>query len=98
MIEDSYLAKSIADVSWSQFLQILTYKAVEAGRKIGFVDPAYTTQDCFNCGWRERKELSERNHSCRHCGYHVSRDFNAAQNILALGLDGLGVIPRSPRL
>jgi hypothetical protein len=26
------------------------------------------------------------------------KDFNAAQNILALGLDGLGAIPRSLRL
>lgn len=98
MIEGSCFAKSIADASWSQFLQILNYKAEEAGRKIGFVNPAYTTQDCFNCGYREKKELSERTHNCKHCGYSVSRDFNAAQNILALGLDGLGVIPRSPRL
>ena len=99
MLEGSFFAKSIADASWNQFLQILSYKAVEAGRKIGFVDPAYTTQECCNCGHREKKDLSERNHICNHCGYKASRDFNAAQNILALGLDGLGVvIPRSLRL
>ena len=98
MVEGSYLAKSITDASWNQFLQFLTYKAVEAGRKLGLVNPAYTTQDCYNCGQRERKELSDRVHSCSQCGYEVSRDFNAAQNILALGLDGLGAIPRSPRL
>lgn len=98
MIEGSPFAKSIADASWNQFLQALSYKAVEAGRKVGFVDPAYTTQECFNCGYREKKELSERIHRCRCCGYTASRDFNAAQNILALGLDGLGVIPRSLRL
>ena len=46
MIEGSYLAKSIADASWNQFLQFLTYKAAEAGRKLGLVNPAYTTQDC----------------------------------------------------
>jgi len=98
MVEKTTLAKSIADASWNQFLQILSYKAAEAGRKIGFVDPAYTTQDCYHCGNREKKELSERTHQCKHCGYSTSRDFNAAQNILALGLDGLGVIPRSLRL
>ncbi len=27
----------------------------------------------------------------------ATRDLNAAQNILTLGLNGLGVIPRSPR-
>lgn len=98
MIEGSHFAKSISDVSWNQFLQFLSYKAEEAGRKLGFVNPAYTTQDCYSCGHRDRKELYERTHNCKNCGYKASRDFNAAQNILALGLDGLGVIPRSLRL
>ena len=98
MVEGSYLAKSITDVSWNQFLQFLTYKAVEAGRKLGLVNPAYTTQDCYQCGHRKEKSLNERMHNCINCGYMASRDFNAAQNILALGLDGLGVIPRSLRL
>jgi putative transposase len=98
MLEESTFAKSITDASWNQFLQILSYKAVEAGRKVEFVNPAYTTQDCFKCGYRERKEISERRHCCNRCGYSTSRDFNAAQNILALGLGGLGVIPRSLRL
>jgi len=98
MMEGSYYAKSIADASWNQFRQFLTYKAGEAGRKLGLVNPAYTSQDCYQCGYREEKQLSQRTHSCPRCGYIATRDFNAAQNILALGLDGLGAIPRSPRL
>lgn len=98
MIEGSYLAKSITDASWNQFLQFLTYKAVDAGRKMGLVNPAYTSQDCCQCGYREAKKLSQREHACSRCGYQASRDFNAAQNILALGLDGLGELPRSLRL
>ena len=98
MMEGSHFAKSIADASWNQFRQFLTYKAAEAGRKLGLVNPAYTTQDCYQCGYREEKKLSERTHHCSKCGYRTTRDLNAAQNILALGLDGLGAIPRSPRL
>lgn len=98
MVEGTRLAKSITDASWNQFRQFLTYKAAEAGRKLGLVNPAYTTQDCFRCGNREEKKLSERTHCCSKCGYRTSRDINAAQNILALGLDGLGEIPRSLRL
>ncbi|MBS3904324.1 MAG: transposase [Simkania sp.] len=98
MIEGSHFAKSIVDASWNQFRQFLTYKAEEAGRKLGLVNPAYTTQTCSQCKHREVKKLSEREHSCSQCGYRVTRDFNAAQNILALGLDGLGAIPRSLRL
>lgn len=98
MVEGTSFAKSITDASWSQFRQFLTYKAAEAGRKLGVVNPAYTTQTCNNCQHREQKTLSERIHSCSQCGYTVSRDLNAAQNILALGLDGLGEISRSLRL
>lgn len=98
MVEGSHFAKSIIDVSWNQFRQFLTYKAEEAGRKLGLVNPAYTTQICNQCKNREKKKLSERMHCCTQCGYKTTRDLNAAQNILALGLDGLGAIPRSLRL
>ena len=99
MVEGSPLghrmARSIADASWDQFCRFLSYKAEDAGRKIGFVNPAHTSQDCSRCGFREKKKLSQRVHTCARCGYTVHRDLNAAENILALGLDGLGVCPRS---
>ncbi len=98
MMEGSYFAKSIADASWNQFRQYLTYKAEEAGRKLGLVNPAYTSQKCSRCGHFEPKKLIDRTHRCTECGYTADRDFNAAQNILALGLDGLGITPRSLRL
>jgi putative transposase len=98
MVEKSPLAKSITDASWSQFQQYLTYKAAEAGRKLGLVNPAYTSQDCSRCGYREVKSLSMRSHNCSQCGLQTTRDLNAAKNILALGLDGLGATLRSPRL
>ena len=88
------MSRSIADASWDQFCRFLSYKAEEAGRKIGFVNPAYTSQDCSRCGFREKKTLAQRSHHCHNCGYTAHRDMNAAENILALGLDGLGVSPR----
>lgn len=98
MIEGSYLAKSITDASWNQFRQFLTYKAEEAGRTLRLVNPAYTSQTCSQCHYIKEKKLSDREHCCIECGYKTSRDFNASQNILALGLDGLGIFPRSLRL
>lgn len=98
MVQGSRLAKSITDASWNQFCQFLSYKAEEAGRKLGLVNPAYTTQTCSQCKHVEPKKLTEREHLCSQCGYKANRDFNASQNILALGLDGLGEIPRSLRL
>ncbi len=98
MIEGSSFAKSILDASWNQFRQFLTYKAEEAGRKIGLVDPAYTTQDCSKCDYRERKSLWERKHCCPNCGYFTTRDHNSSETIETRGMAGLGVRPRSSRL
>lgn len=57
MVEGSFLAKSILDVNWNRFYNYLIYKAEEAGRNLIKVDPAYTSQTCFRCGFREKKEL-----------------------------------------
>ena len=93
MVQESYLAKSILDASWNQFRRFLSYKAEEAGRKLGLVNPAYTSQTCSQCGHREEKTLSEREHTCKNCGYNVHRDLNSAEYILALGLESMGVKP-----
>ena len=98
MLENRVLSKSISDASWGLFRQHLTYKAEYAGRKLGVVDPAYTSQTCSNCKTVEAKKLSQRKHSCFICGYQDSRDGNASKNILALGLDGQQETARSSRL
>jgi putative transposase len=78
------LNKSIVDAGWAMFQQFCTYKAEEAGRKVLFVSPKYTSQVCSGCGQVRKKDLSERWHSC-HCGTELDRDHNAAHNILRLG-------------
>lgn len=88
-----YLSKSIHDASWGLFLDLLSYKAVEAGRKFVKVDPAYTTQDCSTCSYRVKKKLSERIHNCPNCGLIIDRDLNASKNILRIGLYSLGMKP-----
>lgn len=71
------LAKSVNDAGWASFLNILSLKAVEAGRKVEAVNPAYSSQDCPQCGRRKRKQLNERWHSCD-CGCEMHRDLAAA--------------------
>jgi putative transposase len=86
-IARSRLAKSTLDVAWGSFLQILSYKAEEAGATVIAVPPEGTTQACSRCGALPSvpKTLSCRVHSCALCGYVADRDLNAAQNILRLG-------------
>jgi putative transposase len=86
-ITRSRLAKSTLDVAWGSFLQILSYKAEEAGTTVIAVPPHNTTQACSRCGALPHlpKTLANRVHNCSTCGYVADRDLNAAQNILRLG-------------
>jgi len=89
--------RSIGDVAWRQFLDCLRYKAAWAGSHYIQVNPAYTSQTCFQCGNRHKLKLSDRVYRCPYCGFSLQRDHNAALNILRLGLQSLGSTPRSPR-
>lgn len=86
MMRNHYIAKSIADVSWGQFLTMVSYKAEEAGSMAIGVNPNMTTQQCSGCGAIVRKGLSQRWHACSECGLELPRDHNSALNILAVGL------------
>ena len=89
MLHNSYLAKSIADVSWGMMVQATRNKAEEAGSQVVLVNPKNTTQFCSRCGKIVRKELSDRVHDCPFCGLIMDRDQNAAINIMRLGLQSL---------
>ena len=90
MVHNHCLAKSIGDTAWSQFFIYLSYKAEWAGRKVIPVNPAYTSQTCSSCGHRQKLTLDIREYRCPCCEIILCRDYNAALNILALGLQRIG--------
>jgi putative transposase len=90
MVKNHCLAKSISDASWYQFTQWLDYYGKIWDKAVVAVTPAYTSQDCSNCGHRARKALSTRTHSCPNCKIELCRDTNAALNILQKGMNLLG--------
>lgn len=90
MTRNKYLAKSISDASWARFLQMLTYKAAEAGVWTVEIDPKNTSQVCSGCGEIVPKTLAARKHKCPKCGLKIDRDINAARNILQLALITVG--------
>jgi len=96
MVHNHCLAKSIHDAAWSQFTVFLAYKAAYAGRQYVAVNPAYTTQDCSQCGHRQKKSLADRLHCCPCCGLTLDRDHNAALNIKRLGLQSVGLPLEAP--
>jgi putative transposase len=76
------LAKSILDVAWRTFLNILQAVAVRRGKHTQGVDARATSIECFNCEERVVKDLSVRVHNCPNCGVSLDRDLNASLNIL----------------
>ncbi len=89
LVKNHCLAKSINDAGWYQFRKWLEYFGVKFGRITVAVNPAYTSQECSNCGAVVKKSLSTRTHVCE-CGFEMDRDWNAAINILKLALSTVG--------
>jgi putative transposase len=90
MVRNRHLAKSISDAAWTQFRQWVEYFGKVFGVVTVAVPPHHTSQNCSNCGEVVKKALSTRTHVCPHCGHTQDRDWNAARNILELGLRTVG--------
>jgi putative transposase len=74
-------SKSINDAAWTMLTKMITYKAEKAGRRVVFVNPRGTTQNCSGCGVVVKKTIRIRDHECPDCGLKLDRDLNAAINI-----------------
>ena len=89
MIKNHKLAKAISDVSWSEFVRQIGYKADWYGKIKQQIDTYYaSSQLCSVCGYKntETKDLSVREWECSECHTIHDRDENASNNILKEGL------------
>lgn len=78
--------RNICDVSWSELLRQLDYKAKWYGKKFIQINQFFpSSQLCSNCGYKNPlvKDLSVREWICPNCRCNHDRDHNAAKNILA---------------
>ena len=83
-------AKSRQDASWGRLRQFMAYKAASAGKLLILVATKGTTQRCSQCQSIVPKELWQRTHECRSCGFTAPRDYNSALEIKRLTLNEIG--------
>ncbi len=93
--QNPYLARQISDAGWADILRQIQYKCQWQHKTFVQVERTYpSTQLCSSCGYQNRslkkhyKEIWE----CPQCGAIHDIDWNAAQNILAEGLQQLSAV------
>lgn len=92
MVKNHNLAESILEMNFGEFRKMLEYKASWYNRRIVFVDRFYpSSKTCNQCGYINKElTLNDREWVCPQCGQTISRDYNAALNILDEGLRIIG--------
>lgn len=77
------MKKKILNISYSNFIQVLTYKCVQNGIYVNSVNPKNTSKQCSSC-LTIKKELNikDRIYKCDKCGLEIKRDYNACLNIM----------------
>ena len=87
LVKNRKLSRSISDLGWRTFKDMLEAKSLMYGRELVVIsrwEP--TSQRCSCCGQiGGKKELSVREWTCLFCGTTHDRDINAAINIKAAG-------------
>ena len=78
--------------NWSYYdLQTkIENKAKEAGIKVVYIKPRYTSQRCSRCGYIDRENRpAQARFICQNpeCGFEENADYNASQNISIKGID-----------
>ena len=89
LMKNRKLSKSIADIGWSMFINMIMYKAERYGKELIQIDQWYPSSHiCSHCHQNDgKKALSIREWTCTHCHIKHDRDINAAINIRNKGLD-----------
>ena len=82
MIQQKGFSKDISDVSWSTFMEMLSYKT-----NLVKVDAKYSSQECNACGHISKENrLTQELFKCVKCGHSGNSDHEASITILNRGI------------
>ena len=67
--------------AFAKFVELVRYKAESAGIWVDTVRAHYTSQECSECGYTSRGNLSGKEFDCVVCHNHTHRDYDAAKMV-----------------
>jgi IS605 OrfB family transposase len=80
--KDGFDQKLLRNWSYHELQTMIQYKAKMNGIQVMFINPAYTSQTCSECGCvdKENRKTQEK-FKCTACGFEANADHNASINI-----------------
>jgi len=89
MAQSLRFGKSVSDNGWGMFTRYLEYKQIWSGHYFIRIEKQYPSSKlCHACGYINKDlQLSDREWTCKGCGTHHLRDYNAAINVRKRGMD-----------
>lgn len=77
------LNRLISDISWGSLIQKIKYKQEQKNKLIREINPAFSSQRCFKCGFiSKNNRKSQSDFKCENCKYTENADLNASDNLL----------------
>ena len=77
----SRMSRELNSWGFYQFQIFLQYKGKEKNIEVVYINPAYTSQRCSDCGFIAKKNRNRSNFVCIRCGFSLNSDLNASRNI-----------------
>ena len=83
---------------WSYFEQeqFLIYKSIAKGASVLFVSPAWSSQNCPECGHCDAENRDGHKFCCKKCGYKANADFVAIRNLAVKGWSAIRSSNQAP--
>ena len=80
------LRRKFGNWAYYQLEQFIIERAELLGKMVLFVNPSYTSQRCWQCGYISRNNRSyQSTFLCKNCGFELNADLNASRNISDYG-------------
>lgn len=84
LVKNRRLSRSLNDVSFYEFRNLLEYKSKYSNRELFVADRFYpSSKTCSSCGnINNELTLKDRTYLCSKCGLEIDRDYNASLNLI----------------